>query len=78
MMWMFQRIVFGELSDFLRGLGHHLTDITPGELVTLTPLVALTIAFGIFPGWLLELFHLPVGEIIRQVSEGAPVSFRLP
>ena len=28
---MYERIVFGELSDFLAGLGDHLTDMTPGR-----------------------------------------------
>ena len=27
LLWMFQRVVFGELSDFLKGLGRHLTDM---------------------------------------------------
>ena len=35
---MYQRVVFGELSDFLKGLGHHLTDMTPVEVLTLAPL----------------------------------------
>jgi NADH-quinone oxidoreductase subunit M len=29
MLWMFQRVAFGELSDFLKGLGDHLTDLRP-------------------------------------------------
>ena len=49
LMWMYQRVVFGELSDFLKNLGHHLTDITPTELLTLTPLVALTVALRALP-----------------------------
>ena len=24
LLWMFQRIFFGEVSDFLKGIGHHL------------------------------------------------------
>jgi NADH-quinone oxidoreductase subunit M len=70
LMWMYQRIIFGEVSDFLKGLGHHLTDVTPIELVTLTPLVALTVAFGIFPGWVLDLLHVPVGDILAGVAAG--------
>ena len=27
LLWMYQRVVFGDLSDFLKGLGHHLTDM---------------------------------------------------
>jgi len=66
MMFMYQRIVFGELSDFLKGLGHHLTDMTRVELLTLTPLVALTLIFGLAPGILLDLIELPVAEVLAQ------------
>ncbi len=73
LMWMYQRIVFGQVSDFLKGLGHHLTDISPAELLTLTPLLALTLAFGVFPGWILELLHEPVQGIIARVGEAPPI-----
>jgi NADH-quinone oxidoreductase subunit M len=73
LMWMYQRIVFGDLSDFLKGLGHHLTDMSRVELLTLTPLIGLTLAFGIFPGWLLELFHAPVAEILARVGQAPTV-----
>ena len=29
LLWMFQRVFTGELSEFLAGLGHHLTDVRP-------------------------------------------------
>jgi NADH-quinone oxidoreductase subunit M len=65
---MFQRVVFGELSDFLRGLGHHLTDMRPVEVLTLAPLGALVVLFGIFPGLLLDLFSAPVGDVLAAVG----------
>jgi NADH-quinone oxidoreductase subunit M len=68
MMFMYQRIVFGELSDFLKGLGHHLTDMTRVELLTLTPLVALTVIFGVAPGILLDLIQMPVAEVLAQLG----------
>ncbi|MBA3779217.1 MAG: NADH-quinone oxidoreductase subunit M [Chloroflexi bacterium] len=74
LMWMFQRVVFGELSDFLRGIGHHLTDVTPVELLTLTPLVALTLLLGVFPGLILELLHGPVNDVIAAVSGGTVIA----
>ena len=57
LLWMYQRIIFGELSEFFRGLGRHLTDMTPTEILTLTPLAALTVVFGLFPGLVLDLIH---------------------
>ena len=32
LLWMYQRVVFGDLSDFLKGLGHHLTDMNRVEV----------------------------------------------
>jgi NADH-quinone oxidoreductase subunit M len=55
LLWMFQRVVFGETSEFIKGLGHHLTDMRPIEILTLAPLGALVVAFGLYPGLLLEL-----------------------
>ncbi|MDP2349798.1 MAG: NADH-quinone oxidoreductase subunit M, partial [Chloroflexota bacterium] len=55
LLWMFQRVAFGELSDFLKGLGGHLTDMRPVEMLTLVPLGALVVVFGLFPGLILDL-----------------------
>ncbi len=71
LLWMFQRVAFGELSDFLRSLGHHLTDMKPAEVVTLVPLAALVVVFGIFPGLLLDLFNVTVTEVLAAVGPAA-------
>jgi NADH-quinone oxidoreductase subunit M len=68
LLWMYQRVVFGDLSDFLKGLGHHLTDMTRTEVLTLTPLVVLAVAFGIFPGLLLELWQPAVTDILTGLA----------
>ena len=68
LLWMYQRVVFGELSEFLKGLGHHLTDMTRVEVLTLAPLVVLTVAFGVFPGLLLELWQAPVTDILARLA----------
>jgi NADH-quinone oxidoreductase subunit M len=57
LLWMFQRVAFGELSDFLKGLGDHLTDMKPIEAMTLVPLGALVVIFGLFPGLILNLIQ---------------------
>jgi NADH:ubiquinone oxidoreductase subunit 4 (subunit M) len=66
--------VFGELSSFLRGLGHHLTDMRPVEVATLAPLVVLTLLFGIFPGLLLGLLDAPVDAVLATVERAADVA----
>jgi len=74
LLWMFQRLVFGELSVFLRGLGGHLKDMNAVEILTLSPLAALTLALGIFPGLVLELLHAPVDGILESVRAAGPVA----
>ncbi len=73
LLWMFQRVAFGEVSDFLRGLGHHLTDMTPVEVLTLAPLGALVVAFGLFPGLVLDLVAGSVEEVLDSVGEGSAI-----
>src|SRR5205085_4159121 len=73
LLWMYQRIVFGELSDFLKGLGHHLTDMTPTEILTLGPLAALTVVFGLFPGLILDLVKGGVALVLGDVGRQAAV-----
>jgi len=77
LLWMFQRIVFGELSDFLKGLGSHLTDITPVEVLTLAPLGALVVVFGLFPGLLLDLIAGSVATVLGDVAQGTAIQIAL-
>jgi NADH-quinone oxidoreductase subunit M len=76
LLWMYQRVVFGDLSDFLRGLGGHLTDVTRVEVLTLAPLMVLTLGFGVFPGVLLELFQAPVSGILAELGTGPSIGLR--
>jgi NADH-quinone oxidoreductase subunit M len=68
LLWMYQRLFFGEVSDFLKGLGHHLTDVTPTEVLTLTPLATLVVVFGLFPGLLLNLIAGSVANVLADVA----------
>ncbi len=78
LLWMYQRVIFGDLSDFLKGIGHHLTDMSRVEVATLAPLVVLTIGFGIFPGLLLALWQTPVSEFLARVSPAVRLAAGLP
>jgi NADH:ubiquinone oxidoreductase subunit 4 (subunit M) len=74
---MFQRVAFGELSAFLKGLGAHLTDMRPVEVLTLVPLAALVVVFGLFPGLILDLVNGSVTDTLNAVVQGAPVALGL-
>jgi NADH-quinone oxidoreductase subunit M len=68
LLWMQQRVLFGPLSDFLKGLGHHLTDMRPVEILTLAPLGALTVILGLFPGLVLGLIAGSVKAVLAAVD----------
>jgi len=74
LLWMFQRVAFGELSEFLKGLGSHLTDMRPVEALTLVPLGALVVVFGLFPGLILDLVSGSVTSTLNAVLQGAPIA----
>jgi NADH-quinone oxidoreductase subunit M len=71
LLWMFQRVVFGELSEFFKGLGHHLTDMRPAEALTLVPLGTLVVVFGLFPGLVLDLVHGSVTQALHAAATAA-------
>ena len=73
LLYMYGRVVFGELSDFLAGLGSHLTDMTPTEILTLVPLGTLIVVFGLQPGLLLTLVRGTVRETLAAAEAGAPL-----
>jgi NADH-quinone oxidoreductase subunit M len=74
LLYMYGRIVFGEVSDFINGLGDHLTDMTPVETLTLAPLGALIVVFGIAPGLALDLVRGSVDATLESAAAGAPIA----
>jgi NADH-quinone oxidoreductase subunit M len=73
LLYMYQRVFTGSLSPFLKGLGSHLTDVTPTEILTLAPLAALIVVFGVVPTLLtssfaqsVQTFLLSAISVVRQ------------
>jgi len=78
LLYMYGRIVFGEVSEFLAGLGGHLTDIEPMEILTLAPLGGLVVIFGLQPGLLLNVFGGTVRETLDAVRLAPPIAVPTP
>ena len=74
LLWMFQRMAFGEVSPFFESIRHHITDMTAIEILTLVPLGALVVAFGLFPGLLLDLFPVTVDATLQSAAAGQPIT----
>ena len=68
LLWMFQRVAFGSLSDFLRGLGGHLTDMSGTELATLAPLAIGIVVLGLFPSLVLDLLRGPAQTFLAAAG----------
>jgi hypothetical protein len=74
LLWMYQRVALGEPSGFLLGLKHHLTDMTPTEILTLAPLGAMVVVFGLFPGFLLDLIGGSARVALASADEGVAIA----
>jgi NADH-quinone oxidoreductase subunit M len=74
LLWMYQRVVLGEPSAFLLGLKHHVTDMTATEVLTLAPLGALVVVFGLFPGILLDIIEGPGTVALDAAADGQPIA----
>src|SRR5438132_7885712 len=74
LLWMYQRLFFAELAEFLRGLGAHLTDIRPVETLTLVPLATLVVVFGLFPGLILHLVDGTVTSVLSGLQRATAIN----
>lgn len=62
---MIKLVLMGEFNPKWEG---HMPDMTARELVTVVPLVALTVILGIYPAFMLHLMDSTLGQLIRVVS----------
>ena len=67
-LWLYRRVIFGKLE---KSSLMHLPDMTPRELMTLGPLVVLTIFFGVYPAPILDIFGASVEALIKPLNEAA-------
>jgi NADH-quinone oxidoreductase subunit M len=67
LLWLYQRMFTGDLSEFFQGLGHHLTDLSPVEVMTLVPLGTLVLLLGLFPGLALGVIQGPTDSVLSAV-----------
>ena len=71
LLWMFQRVGFGPVSEFVAGLGDRMTDMTRTELATVAPLAALIVIFGLFPSLILDFLGGPARAFLAAVGVAA-------
>jgi NADH-quinone oxidoreductase subunit M len=62
-LWLYRRVVFGEL---VKPELKDITDLNAREIAIFTPLVLLTIWYGIAPGTILDAFAAPTEALIKN------------
>jgi len=66
MLWMFQRVMFGPVTqEANRGL----VDLTPREIAVLAPVLALIVWIGIYPQPFLRTTEASVAQLLARVQE---------
>ncbi len=68
LLWMFQRTMFNDRGDAAVKPALTMPDLSVREIATLLPLVALAVWVGVYPNTFLEFLHVPVQEILDQVT----------
>jgi NADH-quinone oxidoreductase subunit M len=74
MLWMYQRVVFGEIT---REENRRLTDLTPREWAVLLPVLVLIVWIGVYPTAFTGLTEASVQALIAQVQAKASATAAL-
>jgi NADH-quinone oxidoreductase subunit M len=74
MLWMFQRVNYGELTN---EKNHGMRDLTPREWALMVPTVAMAIIMGVFPALFMRPMEPSVNRIIDRVVGAQPARVRV-
>ena len=66
LLWMIQRVLLGPLNPKWKNV----PDIDKREIVSLIPLIALTLLVGILPAFLINTFNSTIMQIVKAVAGG--------
>ena len=65
LVWLFYRMVMGELNSGLEGLK---LELNAREVATLAPLALMALCLGLYPELVLSYLHAPVAELLAGVT----------
>jgi NADH-quinone oxidoreductase subunit M len=64
MLWMFQRVNYGEVTN---PKNRGLRDLSPREWVVIAPICAMAIIMGVAPGWFLRPMEPAVRKTVQTI-----------
>ncbi len=65
LLWLYQRVFFGELSN---PANQKLSDLTFREQLTLVPLVILALWIGLYPKPIFDVLRVPSEKVVAAVG----------
>lgn len=78
LLWMYQRVMLGQVREGGLYHGHTLTDLTKREIATLVPIVIFVVWIGVYPGTFLsksaEAAKRTV-QLIETIQRGGPIRY---
>jgi NADH-quinone oxidoreductase subunit M len=75
MLWMFQRVMFGELNNPKNKV---LTDLNAREIAIMVPLVVMIFVMGVFPTPFLDKMAPAIDKLVMQVNQKRVASVAIP
>jgi len=66
--WLYYRMVFGDVRPALRGLRLDLFDLNAREVATLAPLAILAVALGLYPDAVLGVLRASVAQLLTGMA----------
>jgi NADH-quinone oxidoreductase subunit M len=73
MLWMFQRVNYGELTN---PKNHGMRDLTPREWALMIPTVAMAIVMGVFPGIFMRPMEPSINKALDRIVGSQPAHVR--
>ena len=75
MLWMFQRVNYGELTN---PKNHGMKDLTPREWALMVPTIGMAIFMGVAPGVFLRPMEPSVNKLLDRIVGSQPAHVRVP
>jgi len=69
LLWLYQRVFFGTVTN---PKNEKLLDLSPREILTFVPLVAMALWIGIYPKPFFQILEQPVNNLVATVRPGYP------